>query len=191
MFTFNVKMILLLLIMLVAGCNSQDQKQSPKQVEEKQMESFYLKADAFHEGDMIPVKFTCQGEDVSPQLQWGHVPEGTESFALICDDPDAPMGTWVHWVVYNIPADYTGFTEGMGNKQELPDGIQQGVNDFGNTNYGGPCPPPGAPHRYYFKLYALDTLTDFKAGLTKSELLNQIESHIIAKTELMGKYRRK
>jgi Raf kinase inhibitor-like YbhB/YbcL family protein len=145
---------------------------------------------AFTEGGMIPRKYTGEGPDVSPALSWTGVPEGTRSLALICDDPDAPGKTWVHWVLFNLPADADGLPEDVPSERELASGARQGVNDFGNIGYGGPMPPPGPAHRYYFKLYALDVALDLDAGATKVALLKAMEGHILAEGQLMGKYQR-
>lgn len=144
---------------------------------------------AFDEGGMIPSKYTCDGEDVSPPLKWDLVPEGTKSITLISDDPDAPMGTWVHWVLYNLPADKRELPENFPDDETLPDGTRQGLTDFGKTGYGGPCPPSGT-HRYYFKIYALDTNIDATVVLHKKGLLKKMEGHILAQGQLMGKYKR-
>ena len=153
------------------------------------MEKLTIESTAFTEGGMIPVQYTCDGKNVSPPLRWGDPPEGTGSFALIGDDPDAPAGTWVHWVVYNIPADVRELPENIPSSEKLPDGTVQGMTDFRSIGYGGPCPPSGT-HRYYFKLYALDTMLDLKPGATKQQLLNAMKAHIRAQGELMGRYAR-
>lgn len=142
-----------------------------------------LTSPAFAAGAAIPERFTCEGEDVSPALAWSGAPEGTRSFALICDDPDAPGRTWVHWVVWDIAAETTSLPEGF-------DGARQGLNDFRRTGYGGPCPPPGAPHRYFFKLYALDAALDLPARATKADLERALRGHVRAEAQLMGTYRR-
>jgi hypothetical protein len=144
---------------------------------------------AFKEGDMIPKKYTCDGINISPPLQWSSVPEGTKTFAIICDDPDAPMGTWVHWVLYNLPGNITGLSENVPPVKTLPTGAKQGRNDFGKTGYGGPC-PPGGIHRYYFKLYALNDQLQVEDGIAKSGLLNAVKGHILSEAHLMGKYKR-
>lgn len=149
-----------------------------------------LSSSAFKNGEFIPGKYTGKGPDVSPPLSWAGVPGGTKNFALICDDPDAPMGTWVHWVIYNIPAETISFEEDVPKGDVLSNGINQGKNDFGKFGYAGPMPPPGKAHRYFFKLYALDTVLDLPAGLTKKELLKKIEGHILAEAQLMGLYKR-
>jgi Raf kinase inhibitor-like YbhB/YbcL family protein len=151
---------------------------------------FALNTTAFAAGGAIPKKYTCDAADVSPALQWNDAPAGTESFALIADDPDAPVGTWTHWVIWNIPAKATALPEGVPKAGESGDGALQGKNDFKRIGYGGPCPPPGKPHRYFFKLYALDAKLDLKAGAGRSELERAIKNHVLAQTELMGTYGR-
>lgn len=141
-----------------------------------------------HEGTILR-RFTCDGEDLSPPLSWQGVPGGTRSLALIVDDPDAPRKTWVHWVIYNLPADSSGVPENVPAEKKLADGSRQGTNDFGRIGYGGPC-PPGGTHRYYFKLYALDADLDLPPGITKEELLQRMAGHILAEAQLMGRYSR-
>ena len=148
-----------------------------------------IKSSAFKNGARIPAKHTCDGVDVSPSLAWSKLPAGTKNLALVCDDPDAPMGTWVHWVIYDIPASSAGLQEKLPPLKELANGIKQGMNDFRAIGYGGPCPPSGE-HRYFFKLYALDGPTGLKAGATKVQLLAAMKGHILAEAELMGKYKR-
>jgi Raf kinase inhibitor-like YbhB/YbcL family protein len=145
---------------------------------------------AFTEGRPIPDKYTCSGPNVSPPLQWSSAPTGVKSFALIADDPDAPVGTWVHWVLYNLPPASTSLAENLPPSPELPDGSKQGVNDFGQPGYGGPCPPAGKPHRYFFKIYALDAVLSLKSGATKKELLRAMDGHVLAQGQLMGTYQR-
>ncbi len=144
---------------------------------------------AFEEGGMIPRKYTCQGEDISPPLSWDSVPDGTKSIALISDDPDAPVGTWVHWVLYNLPADTRELSENIPPQETLPNGAKHGMTDFGRIGYGGPCPPSGT-HRYYFTIYALDIKIDLDAGATKKQLLKAMEGHILAQGQLMGRYKK-
>ena len=144
---------------------------------------------AFSEGSMIPKRHTCDGEDVSPPLAWTGVPDGTKSLAIICDDPDAPMGTWVHWVLFNIPAGIKDLPANISPKSVIESGAKHGKNDFRKLGYGGPC-PPGGTHRYYFKLYALDTEINLDSGITKVQLLKAMEGHILAEGQLMGRYRR-
>lgn len=151
---------------------------------------------AFAEGQPIPQIHTCQGKDISPPLQWTGAPAGTKNFALIADDPDAPdpkapKMTWVHWVLYDLPPTATGLPENVTKSPTLPDGAKQGVTDFKRPGYGGPCPPPGGAHRYFFKLYALDTLPNLKPGATKKDLLAAMAGHVLAESHLMGTYQRK
>jgi len=149
-----------------------------------------LRSVAFESGSRIPRTYTCDGRDVSPPLRWDNAPQGTKSFALICDDPDAPMGTWVHWVIYNIPADTDRLPEAVASTEQLDSGALQGGNDFGRIGYGGPCPPRGKPHRYFFRLYALDAKLSAAAHLTKKGLLKQMEGHILETAEYFGLYGR-
>ena len=149
-----------------------------------------IKSSAFKNGEFIPDKYTCKGEDISPPLEWTSALKDTKSFALITEDPDAPMGTWVHWVLYDIPAGKNNLPEGVRKDKVLSDGSKQGMTDFGRVGYGGPCPPPGAAHRYFFKLYALDAGLDFNPGLSKKELLDAMEGHVKEKAELIGKFKR-
>lgn len=149
---------------------------------------FQLTTTAFQKDGFIPVKFTCDGADVSPALAWNDPPAGTQSFALIVDDPDAPAGTWVHWVLYDLPASTRGLPEGLTKSRELPDGSRQGQNDFRKIGYNGPCPPRGSAHRYFFKLYALDIKTNLSAGATKSELERAMKGCILAQSEIVGRF---
>ena len=148
-----------------------------------------IKSSAFEEGGMIPSKYTCDGKDVSPQLSWSPVPEETKSLALICDDPDAPMGTWVHWVIFDLPQGAKELPEAVPAQKILNSGAKQGTNDFRKIGFNGPC-PPGGTHRYYFKLYALDMMLNLDPGITKKQLLSAMEGHILAQGQFMGKYNR-
>lgn len=148
-----------------------------------------IKSSVFDEGDMIPKRYTCDDADISPPLSWIGAPEGTKSFALISDDPDAPVGTWVHWVIFNIPANVGELPEMVPPSNTLSDGTKQGTNDFRKIGYGGPC-PPGGTHRYYFKLYALDTELSLDAGATKADVTRAMQGHILAECRLMGRYSR-
>ena len=152
--------------------------------------SFQISSAAFSSGETIPKRFTCDGPDVSPQLSWKEAPARTQSFAVIMDDPDAPAGIWVHWVLYNLPANRKELPEGIEKQEQLASGALQGRNDFRKIGYGGPCPPRGTPHHYHFKLYALDTTLDLKAGATKADLERGMKGHILGETELMGRYGR-
>jgi Raf kinase inhibitor-like YbhB/YbcL family protein len=148
---------------------------------------------AFSHKAEIPMRYTCDGEDISPALEWSGLPEGTKSVVLIVDDPDAPdpaapKMTWVHWVLYNIPPGVSGLPEGV-SPTDLPEGTKPGLNDWKRTDYGGPCPPIGR-HRYFHKLYALDVVLPDLGGPTKGELENAMEGHILSKAELVGTYQR-
>jgi len=149
-----------------------------------------LSSPSFSNGGDIAKKFTCDGADLSPQLSWTDPPAATKSFALLVDDPDAPVGNWNHWTLWNLPSSASGLPEGVSKEARLPDGSQQGLNDFRKTGYNGPCPPPGKPHRYYFKLFALDAKLDLKAGAGKRELDAVIKGHILAQAEWMGRFGR-
>jgi hypothetical protein len=144
---------------------------------------------AFTEGALIPKKYTCDAEDISPDLKWSGVPSGAKSVALICDDPDAPVGTWVHWVLFNIPAELSALPTGIPADATLKNGARHGKNDFRKLGYGGPC-PPGGTHRYFFKLYALDSVLTLESGSTKAQLLAAMKGHILAEGQLMGRYQR-
>ncbi|WP_437951472.1 YbhB/YbcL family Raf kinase inhibitor-like protein [Sorangium sp. So ce296] len=153
-----------------------------------------LRSPDFHDGGEIPIKYTCEGDDVPPALAWSGVPAGTRSLALIVDDPDAPdprapKTTWVHWVLYDIPPDAGGLPEGA-RKVDLPAGTREGRNDWKRTGYGGPCPPIGR-HRYFFKLYGLDTVLPQRDGLAKAELERAMEGHILARAEFVGTYQKR
>lgn len=145
---------------------------------------------AFAASSRIPVKHTGQGEDVSPPLKWGAVPEETRSLALICDDPDAPMGEWTHWVIFNIPAGTEELPAAVPAIETLPNGARQGTNDFGRIGYGGPFPPTGASHRYFFKIFALDAALALVSGGKRADLLRAMEGHVLGQGQLMGTYRR-
>jgi hypothetical protein len=153
--------------------------------------SIQIISTAFSEGQPIPQKYTCQGSDFSPPLAWTNTPPNAKSLALIADDPDAPAGTWVHWVLYDLPATATELAENTPKTPQLPAGARQGNNSSHGIGYEGPCPPPGKPHRYFFKLYALDTLLNLKPGVTKKDLLKAMEGHVLAEGQLMGTYQRR
>jgi Raf kinase inhibitor-like YbhB/YbcL family protein len=151
--------------------------------------SMELTSTAFGPGAAIPREYTGDGADRSPPLHWSEPPAGTLSLALVCDDPDAPRGTWVHWVLDNLPQQ-TRELEGVPAPQVLGSGARQGNNDFGKIGYGGPAPPRGKPHRYFFKLYALDTAPDLPAGATRAQLVEAMRGHVLAEGQLMGTYGR-
>jgi Raf kinase inhibitor-like YbhB/YbcL family protein len=145
----------------------------------------------FSHGSAIPRAHSCEGENISPGLAWSGVPLERRSLALICDDPDAPRGTWVHWVLYNLPGETVELSRGIPTLPELPSGARQGRNDSAEIGYSGPCPPPGKPHRYYFRLYALDIMLTLPHGVTKPELERAMADHIVGQGTLMGTYQRK
>lgn len=149
-----------------------------------------LSSSAFAQGATIPKEHTADGPDTSPPLSWTEPPAGTKSFALLCEDPDAPRGLWVHWVIFNIPANARSLPAGVPKHDSLPDGSRQGRNDFGRVGYGGPSPPRGKPHRYFFRLYALDCTLGLPSGATRDMLLKAMQGHILEQAELMGMYSR-
>ena len=142
------------------------------------------------EGEPIAGVFTCTGRNISPRLEWEDVPPQTKSFVLICDDPDAPTGTWVHWVFYNIPAAARGLEQGVPAAEVLDDGSRQGLNDFQRFGYGGPCPPPGKTHRYIFTLYALDALLPLGGPVRKERVVAAMQRHVLEKATVMGTFKR-
>jgi Raf kinase inhibitor-like YbhB/YbcL family protein len=148
-----------------------------------------LKSTAFIDGGMMPSRYTCDGRNVSPPLSWEEAPAETRTYALICDDPDAPSGDWVHWVIYDLPPNLHGLPEGVATVKVLPDGSKQGINDSVKIGYDGPY-PPGGTHRYYFKLYALDASPGLAPGKTKADVLDKMKGHVLSETQLMGKYSR-
>ena len=150
--------------------------------------TFRLTTAAFQNGGLIPKKFTCDGPDISPALAWTEPPAGTKRLAVIVDDPDAPAGTWVHWVLYDLPGDARELGEGVAKDRQVPDGARQVRNDFGKIGYNGPCPPQNGPHHYFFKLYALDRKTNLKAGANKAELEHAMKGHILAEAEVVGRF---
>ena len=149
-----------------------------------------LTSTAFQEGATIPQQYTGDGRNVSPPLKWTDPPAGTRSLALVCEDPDAPRGTFTHWTAFNLPAESKEVSEGVPVEATLPNGTAQGTNDFGMAGYGGPKPPPGKPHRYFFKLYALDKRLDLQAGAGKEDLRAAMKGHVLAEGQLMGTYGR-
>ncbi len=173
--------LLKIVLLVVVGCQSAVTQPAP---EGEQKMALELTSSAFDQGGTIPQKYTCDGVDVSPPLTWSGVPNEAQSLALIADDPDAPRGTWVHWVLFNISPDQDGLSEGI---QGVGTG---GRNDFGKPDYGGPCPPSGPAHRYFFKLYALDIELNLSLGATKADVEAAMQGHILAQGELMGKYGR-
>lgn len=145
---------------------------------------------AFSPGGAIPRSYTCDGTDASPDLSWSGAPGGVQSFALIADDPDAPAGAWTHWLIWNIPAQDKALPKGVPTEESLDNGARQGRNDFRRIGYGGPCPPAGRAHRYFFKLYALNAKLSLGPGANRRELEEAMKGHVLAHGELMGKYGR-
>jgi Raf kinase inhibitor-like YbhB/YbcL family protein len=175
-----------LLLLFGAGCRSGSE---PAALGEFPM-SIQLSSPAFTEGNPIPAKYTCDGGDVSPPLAWSGVPEAAKSLALIVDDPDAPVRTWVHWVLYGLSPGLTELNEGLVKSATIEGLGVQGNNDFRKPGYSGPCPPRGKPHRYFYKLYALDTTLSLPAGATKGDLEEAMRGHILAQGQLIGSYSR-
>ena len=179
--TKSLGYLLILLTLFIVGCK--EQEAPPAQEGEVDM-AIEITSSAFTEGGVIPRLYTCDDKNVSPPLAWTGVPTTTVSLAIIMDDPDAPSGTWVHWVLYNLPPDLTSLDQGTSRTGT------DGKNDFNRTGFGGPCPPKGSTHRYFIKLYALDAFLDLKAAATKSQVENLMHGHILAQGQLMGKYGR-
>ena len=155
-----------------------------------QKQKFVMYSPAFKAGEKIPTHYTADEANVSPPLAWGTPPSGTKSFALICEDPDAPMGTWIHWLIYDIPADQKGLKQGIPADATLSDGTKQGITSFHQVGYGGPSPPPGKPHHYYFKLYALNSMSNLPPATDLKSLQTVIKAHTLAESDLMGTYGR-
>jgi Raf kinase inhibitor-like YbhB/YbcL family protein len=183
------KVALLLVFIWAVGCGGG----TSEPAEDPSLMTIHLTSPSFQEGGMIPKTYTCDGEDRSPPLEWSGVPDSARSLVLICDDRDAPRGTWAHWVVFNIPPEVKSFGEGLTPEETLKLGAEltarQGKNDFGKIGYGGPCPPSGT-HRYFFRLYALDAAPELGTGPTRPHVLKAITGHILAEGRLMGKYSR-
>ena len=181
----RVALCLILFGMLAAGCASQETALP----EEDEM-VLSLSSPIFPEGEKIPVKYTCDGQDISPPLMWGKPPPGTQAFALIMDDPDAPGGVFTHWVIFNLPVDSRELPEAVTRENQLENKALQGMTGFGRVGYGGPCPPTGPAHHYLFSLYALDQPLDLNAGASKRQVLDAMQGHILAQGQLTGIYQR-
>jgi len=185
-------LFLAVILTFLIGCSRNEKQAESKPDVSEQVETMgniQITSSAFKEGELMPSKYTCDGQDISPPLKWSGVPQNTKSIALICDDPDAPMGTWVHWVIYNIPPTVTELSEGFPATETISNGAKQGITDFKKTGYGGPCPPSGT-HRYFFKVYALDTELKLASGAKKKDIENAMKGHILANGQLIGKYKR-
>lgn len=177
--------IVVVMLFVSAGC-----ARTPSPASAVPAASLSLTSPAFAQGQPIPARFTCDGEDISPALNWGDPPAGTRSFVLILDDPDAPAGTWTHWVLFNIPADMRSLDEAVPALETLASGARHGKNSWGKLGYGGPCPPAGT-HRYFFRLYALDVSLGLSPGAAKKDVQSAMQGHILAQGELMGTYARR
>jgi Raf kinase inhibitor-like YbhB/YbcL family protein len=191
--TMGLRFITLIgLIVIISGCTVVKENADIKDKGVDNMQNISVSSEAFREGEKIPPEYTCDGSDVSPALSWAGLPAGTKSITLIMDDPDAPGGTFVHWVLYNIPPDTQKLPKGIPGDRTLPDGSVHGSTSFGRNKigYGGPCPPPGNPHRYYFKVYSLDKRLPLAPGASKAEVEKAMSGHLLAKGEVMGKYGR-
>lgn len=176
-YIINISLLLLAVMNIYAGDSTSSEM------------SFKITSKAFVDYGFIPVIYTCSGKNISPPLAWSNIPEKTKSLAIVCDDPDAPSGVWVHWVVFNIPATVKSLMEEQSLQKEFPNGMKQGSNDSKKIGYSGPCPPSGV-HRYFFKIYALDQKLKLEAGATKAQLLKAMEKHIIAEAQLIGKFKK-
>jgi Raf kinase inhibitor-like YbhB/YbcL family protein len=172
----------LVLVIFISGCTSQNDSQTTGN-----SSNFKIKSSAFSDGGKIPQKYTSDGENISPPLSWTSTPAGTKTFAIICEDPDAPGGNFTHWVVFNIPKNVNQLAEGITNQRTLDNGAKQGINDFNRIGYSGPAPPSGT-HRYVFKIYALDTELNLGVGATKDQLTSAMQGHIIGEAQITGKY---
>jgi len=178
-----------LMFVVVGPASGVSDDESSPQKEVMKMPVLEIKSSSVKAGENIPAKFTCDGENISPQLSWSGIPDSVKELILICDDPDAPAGTWVHWVLYGLSPDTNGLPENVAQKEKAS-GATQGKNDFGKIGYGGPCPPRGKAHRYFFRLYAIDKTLNLKPGAIKKDVMKAIDGHIMAQGELMGKYGR-
>ena len=178
------------ILSLVVSCSATETRDESSATDEDAVMTIVLSSTAFKEGDRIPVKYTCDGQDISPALVWDEPPQQTEAFVLMVDDPDAPGGVFTHWMIFNIPANTHQFGEGVPIQEQLESGALQGKNDFGKIGYRGPCPPSGSSHRYRFTIYALDQRLNLKAGASKKQVIDAMQGHILAQGRLTGTYQR-
>jgi Raf kinase inhibitor-like YbhB/YbcL family protein len=178
------------ILSLVVSCSATETRDESSATDEDAVMTIVLSSTAFKEGDRIPVKYTCDGQDISPALVWDEPPQQTEAFVLMVDDPDAPGGVFTHWMIFNIPANTHQFGEGVPIQEQLESGALQGKNDFGKIGYRGPCPPSGGSHQYRFTIYALDQRLNLKAGASKKQVIDAMQGHILAQGQLTGTYQR-
>ena len=183
----NISLLSLVLLLLLSGCRQKVAQPATRPKQDKA--EIKLTSTAFKDGESIPRPYTCDGVNISPPLEWSGVPGTAKTIAIVCDDPDAPGGTWVHWVLYNLRAENIGLVENLPATENLKVGGIQGKNNFEKVGYDGPCPPSGT-HRYFFRVYALDSELPLKAGATKAELMKAMEGHVLEQGQLMGTYRR-
>jgi Raf kinase inhibitor-like YbhB/YbcL family protein len=191
-FVYLIHCCFVVLSLLMVSCNTAGTRDEgvSSAIDEDATMTIALSSTAFKEGDKIPVKYTCDGQDISPALIWDEPPQPTEAFVLIVDDPDAPGGVFTHWILFNIPANIHQFGEGVPTQEQLENGTLQGRNDFGRISYGGPCPPSGSPHRYRFTIYALDQHLNLEPGASENQVVNAMQEHILAQGQLTGTYQR-
>lgn len=174
------------LLLLPGGCAGE--KTAPDDF--ARAKAMQVTSTAFRDGETIPGQYTADGKNVSPPVRWAGAPKGVKSFAVICEDPDAPRGTWIHWVLFNVPADRHELPEAVPADQDVLQGARQGTNSFKKIGYGGPDPPRGKPHHYLFKVYALDATLDLPAGATQEQLVTAMQGHVLAQGQLTGLYGR-
>lgn len=183
--------LIFLLVLLTGGCKMKSTGSAASSDTTAMGSTITVLSSAFKNGDTIPQRFSCQGDNISPALAWSSAPDGTKSFALICEDPDAPRGTFYHWVIYNIPPTEQGLAEGIARRDPLPNGTRQGVSSFEQLGYGGPCPPAGSAHHYHFRLFALDSQINIPGDVTHDKLESAMQGHILAQGEIVGLYQRR
>ncbi len=181
-------LFLIVIISLTLSCDKNKSEISDNQ--EVAMHKINISSNSFKNNERIPAKYTCQGDETSPPLHWDNIPKNTKSIAIICDDPDAPAGTWIHWIIFNIPPKMNELTENFPHESIMDNGIKQGLNSSNFVGYQGPCPPSGE-HRYFFKIYALDIILDIGYNIHKEDLLSVIETHILGYGEMIGLYEKK
>ncbi|HET9180070.1 MAG TPA: YbhB/YbcL family Raf kinase inhibitor-like protein [Terriglobia bacterium] len=180
--------LLALLMVTAASCGNSSLQSAQRP--DPSPSGFRIESAAFKQGAFIPPRFSCSGENVSPPLKWTDPPAGARSFALIVDDPDAPAGTWTHWVVFNLPAQSRALDENAPKQDKLSNGALQGLNSFESVGYGGPCPPPGKAHRYFFRLYALNTVLSVQPRADREDVLSALKGHTVGEAQLMGVFKR-